>query len=195
MHASDAAAAAPVAAAPAVYVPAAATSLATLLSRHVLRDGEIILLALKPSLWTILFGTLPAIGIALIVMISARLWAHAHVHIAIEVGLMLMACRAAWAVLAWTGKLYLLTDRRIIRIWGVFNPQVHDVPLRRVARTRLVAGSLERLWRLGSIEIIPDCDRWPWTVWQTVPKPCQVHETICRAVARAKQGGWLNRAG
>lgn len=197
LHASDAgaaAAAAPALPAPAVAAPAAATSLATLLTRHILRDGEIILLVLKPSLWTILFGTLPAIGVALIVMISTGLWAHAHIHIAVEAGLMLIACRAAWAVLGWTGKLYLLTDRRVIRIWGVFNPQIHDVPLRRVARTRLVAGSLERLWRLGSMEIIPDCDRWPWSVWQTVPKPRQVHETICRAVARAKQGGWLNMA-
>src|SRR6185437_5943403 len=71
LHASEAG----VAAAPAVAPPAVSTSLATLLTRHVLRDGEIILLILKPSLWTILFNSLPAIGIALIVMISTCLWA------------------------------------------------------------------------------------------------------------------------
>ena len=191
IHASDAGAAA----APAVYAPpAAATSLATLLTRHILRDGEIILLIVKPSLWTIFFSILPALAVALIVIISTRLWAPAHVHLALEGGLLLVACRGLWAVLSWTGKLYLLTDRRIVRIWGVFNPQIHDVPLRRVARTRLVAGSLERVWRLGSIEIIPDSDRWPWSVWQSIPRPRQVHETIRRAVNRAKQGGWYGMA-
>ncbi|HEY2586691.1 MAG TPA: PH domain-containing protein [Tepidisphaeraceae bacterium] len=169
--------------------PPVTTSLATLLTRHLVRDGEIILLTLKPSLWTILFGTLPAIGIALIVMISTRLWAPHHVHIGVEIGMILITCRAAWAVLSWAGKLYLLTDMRIVRIWGVFSPQIHDIPLRRVARTRLTTSIRERLWRLGSIEIIPESDHWPWSVWQTVARPHEVHETIRRTIARAKQGG------
>ena len=173
----------------AVAAPPATTSMATLLTRHILRDGEIILLILKPSLWTILFGTLPAIGVALIVMISTRLWFAHHVHIGIEIGAMLVACRAAWAILSWAGRLYLLTDLRIVRIAGVFSPQIHDIPLRKVARTRLTAGFRERLWRLGSIEIIPESDQWPWSVWQTIAKPAEVHETVRRSIARAKQGG------
>lgn len=104
---------------------------------------------------------------------------------------MLVALRAAWAVLSWAGRLYLLTDLRILRINGVFSPQIHDIPLRKVARTRLTTSFRERIWRLGSIEIIPESDQWPWSVWQTIHKPAQVHETICRAIARAKQGGCL----
>jgi hypothetical protein len=175
--------------APAVVAPPAMTSIATLLTRHIVRDGEIILLTLKPSLWTIFFSTLPAVGLALIIMIGARLWAQHHVHIGVEIGMMLIAGRAAWAVLSWTGKLYLLTDMRIVRIAGVFTPQIHDIPLRKVARTRLTASVRERLWRLGSIEIIPESDHWPWSVWQTIPHPRQIDETIRRTVARAKQGG------
>jgi hypothetical protein len=187
--AGEAAAVTAGAASPAVAAPPVTTSIATLLTRHLLRDGEIILLTLKPSTWTILFGTLPAIGIALIIMISTRLWAPHHVHIGVEAGMMLVACRAGWAILSWAGKLYLLTDMRVVRIWGVFSPQIHDIPLRRVARTRLTTSTRERLWRLGSIEIIPESDHWPWSVWQTVPKPREVHETIRRAITRAKQGG------
>ena len=33
------------------------TSLATLLTSHILRDGELVLLILKPSLWFIVFQT------------------------------------------------------------------------------------------------------------------------------------------
>ena len=39
-------------------VQPSATSLAALLSRHVLRDGEIIILLLKPSLWFILLSSM-----------------------------------------------------------------------------------------------------------------------------------------
>lgn len=175
--------------APTVVEPPAATSIATLLTRHIVRDGEIILLMTKPSLWTIFFGTLPAAGLAVIAIIGARLWAQHHIHISVEAGMMLVAARAGWAMLNWIGKLYLLTDMRIVRISGVFNPQIHDIPLRKVARTRLTASVRERLWRLGSIEIIPESDHWPWSVWQTISRPKEVEETIRRAVSRAKQGG------
>jgi hypothetical protein len=181
--------AAGVAGGPIVVAPPATTSMATLLTRHILRDGEIILLILKPSLWTIFFATLPAVGIALIVMISTRLWLPHHVHIGVEAGAMLIACRAAWAVLNWAGRLYLLTDLRIVRIAGVFSPEIHDIPLRKVARTRLTRSFREHVWRLGSIEIIPESDQWPWSVWQTVPRPDEVHDTVRRSIARAKQGG------
>src|SRR5882724_7016484 len=64
VHASDAAAAA-AAAAPVAAEPVVSTSMATLLTRHILRDGEIVLLILKPSLWTILFASLPTFAAAL----------------------------------------------------------------------------------------------------------------------------------
>ena len=186
LHATEAGAAS----APAADAPTAiGTSLATLITRHILRDGEIILLLLKPSLWSIAFASLPAVAVAIIVIISTRLWAPHHAHLGIEAGLMLISIRAGWAIMSWAGKLYLLTDLRIVRIWGVFNPQIHDIPLRKVARTRPISSMLDRLCRVGSIEIIPESDQWPWSVWQTIARPQSVHETIRRAIARAKQGG------
>ena len=186
IHAAEAAGTAAV---PATVAAPATTSVATLLTRHILRDGEIILLMLKPSLWTIFFSTLPAIGVAIIVMISTCLWAPHHVHVGVELGSMLIAVRAGWAILNWTGRLYLLTDLRIVRIAGVFSPVIHDIPLRKVARTRLTTSFRERCCRLGSIEIIPESDNWPWSVWQTISKPAEVHDTVRRAINRAKQGG------
>jgi hypothetical protein len=176
-------------AAAAPTAPAVTTSLATLLTRHILRDGEIVLLICRPSLWSIFFATLPFAAIGLILVMSVKLWAPHGLHIAVEAALMLVTCRAAWAVLTWMGRLYLLTDLRVVRIAGVFNPQIHDCPLRKVARTRLVTSTRERLWRLGSMEIIPENDQYPSQVWQIIRRPVEVHETVRRAVARAKQGG------
>jgi len=169
--------------------PVAMTSLATLLTRHILRDGEIVLLICRPSLWSIFFSTLPFAAVALILVMSTKLWAPRGLHLAIEIGVMLIACRAGWAVLTWLGRLYLLTDLRVVRISGVFSPQIHDCPLRKVARTRILTSMRERLWRLGSIEIIPESEQYSASVWQMIRKPNDVHETIRRAVARAKQGG------
>src|SRR5205823_8176791 len=42
------------------------TSLAVLLTRHVLRDGELVILLLKPSLWFILLSSLRFAAIVLI---------------------------------------------------------------------------------------------------------------------------------
>src|SRR5436309_1024239 len=43
-----------------------ATSLGTLLTRHILRDGEIVLLLLKPSIWFILLSSLRFVAIVVI---------------------------------------------------------------------------------------------------------------------------------
>jgi len=177
------------AAAPVATAPPVTTATATLLSRHVLRDGETIILILKPSLWTIFFNCLPAIAVALIIAIGTSLTAVRYTHIGVEAGVMLISLRAAWAVLSWAGRVYLLTEMRVLRITGVFNPLIHDIPLRKIARTRLIVSLHERIWRLGSIEIIPESDQWPWSVWQTIPRPGEAHEVIRRTIARAKQGG------
>ena len=51
----------------ATVAPPTATSMATLLSRHVLRDGELVVLLLKPSAWFILLSSLRFIAIVVIV--------------------------------------------------------------------------------------------------------------------------------
>src|ERR1043165_2744988 len=52
-----------------------ATSLAALLSRHVLRDGEIVILLLKPSLWFIVLSSMRFIAAILLLIIGCRLCA------------------------------------------------------------------------------------------------------------------------
>jgi hypothetical protein len=183
MHASEATAAVAPVARP------AATSVATLLTRHILRDGETVLLILKPSLWFILFGLLRFIAVALILVISVQLWFPRHLHLAVEAGMLLITTRTAWAILSWMGRMYLLTDLRVLRLSGVFTTEIFDCPLRKVARTRLVPTFRERLLGLGSIEFIPSDDQRPCSTWQTIRRPHEIHEQVQRAIARAKQGG------
>ena len=41
-----------------------------------------------------------------------------------ESGLFVIAGRIVWASLQWMGQLYLLTDRRIVRVCGVFSKDI-----------------------------------------------------------------------
>ena len=166
------------------------TSLAALLTRHILRDGELVLLILKPSMWFIVFTAMRFAGVVLIGVIAAQLWLKPPVALrALELGVFLIAGRVMWAVLQWMGRLYVLTDLRILRLSGVFNVDIFDCPLRKVAQARLQRSFRERCLRLGSIEIVPLDDACAPGDWRTIKRPEQVLEKIEDTIRRAKQGG------
>ena len=179
------------AAAVAADVPAA-TSLATLLTRHILRDGELVMLILKPSIWFVLLSSVKFIAAVLIFMIAAKVFDE-HLpynpFVYVETGIFLLAGRLMWAVQQWTGRLYVLTDMRILRISGVFNVNIFDCPLRKVVQVRLVSNLRERLCGVGSIEIISRDDSCPPGLWQTIAKPQEVLEQIEAAIRKAKHNG------
>lgn len=166
------------------------TSLAALLTGHILRDGEVVLLILKPSLWFILFNSMRFAATALIVAIGAQLWLAPKVAASVAyTGAFLITGRVMWAVLQWMGRLYVLTDLRIVRLSGVFNVEIFDCALRKVGTTRLTRTFREKLWRLGSIEIVPADDSCTPSVWQTVKRPAEVHAKVRQTIERARQGG------
>ena len=159
---------------------------------NILQDGEVVLLILKPSLWFIPMGALRFAAVVLILMIAAALLDQ---HLPgsnrayQELGLFVLAGRATWAVLQWMGRWYVLTDHRIMRLGGVFTPNVFECPLRRVARTRILRSMRERLTRLGTIEVVPADESCPVAYWQMVARPHEVNDQIVAAINRAKQPG------
>jgi hypothetical protein len=169
------------------------TSLGALLTGHILRDGEVVLLILKPSLWYIAFSAMRFTAAVLIIAIGAQLWlspGRGSQSIAYA-ATFLIAGRVMWAVLQWMGRLYVLTDMRIVRLSGVFNVEIFDCALRKVATTRLTRTFREKLWRLGSIEIVPADEASAPSVWQTVKRPVEVHGKVQATIERAKQGTCL----
>lgn len=179
------------AAAPAEEAPA--NSLVVLLTRHILHDGELVILILKPSLWYILLQSLRFIAGTLIIMIAAKVYQddlpmHAPVRVA-AIGVVVILGRLMWSSLHWMGRFYVLTDLRIVRLQGVFAIDIFDCPLRKIARLRRVTTTRERLLGLGSIEIIPFDDQLPIGLWQTIARPRVIYQEIVKAINRAKQGG------
>ena len=175
----------------AVEAPAA-TSLATLLTRHILRDGELVILILKPSIWFVPLSSIKFITAVLIFMIAAKVFDERlpyNPFVYVETGVFLIAGRLMWAILQWTARLYVLTDLRILRISGVFNVNIFDCPLRKVGVVRLVSNLRERMFGAGSIEIVPQDDACPPGLWQTIARPAAVLAQIEATIRRAKHNG------
>jgi hypothetical protein len=171
------------------------TSLAKLLAAHILRDGEIVLLVLRPSLWFILLSSFRFVigGVIAIVIIAYcgnhSIGYHGSARSLMELVVSTLSMRLMWATLQWMSRLYVLTDLRVLSLSGVFNVTIFDCPLRKIARTRLNRTNEERLTGVGSIEIIPQDDSLPFGQWQTIPQPMAVHEQILATISRAKHGG------
>jgi hypothetical protein len=168
------------------------TSLATLLTRHILRDGELVVLILRPSMWFVPLSCLKFIAAVLIFMIAAKVFDDKLPYSPfayVETGIFLLAGRLMWAVLQWMSRLYVLTDLRIVRISGVFTLNIFDCPLRKVASVRLVSNARERIVGVGSIEITPQDESCPPGVWQTVSKPSDVLAQIEAQIRKAKHNG------
>jgi hypothetical protein len=177
----------------AAAAPVAMHPVAALMAGHVLRDGELVLLILRPSRWLILLSSLKFLAIVLIAMVLAILFGdklHQYRHEqSIEAAVLLIIGRLMWGVLQWYSRLYVLTDMRILSLAGVFNIDVFDCALRKVARVMLETTFKERLCRVGSIAIIPQDDAMSFGHWHMVARPRHIHERIVSAVAKAKQNG------
>jgi len=166
-------------------------SLAALLTSHILNDGELVLLILKPSLWYVPLSSLRFIAATLIAAIAGVVWgAHwASQRVWVDVAAFLIAGRLMWATLSWMGRVYCLTDLRILRLRGVFAVDVYDCPLRKVARVRLLYTTKDRVVGVGSMEIIPADDDLKTALWGTLARPVEVQETVVAAINRAKHNG------
>lgn len=165
-------------------------ALAVLLAGHVIRDGEVVQLVLKPSAWFVLLTSLKFLAGTAILAISGKLALPAHAAwYYVEAAAFLGVGRLMWAVLQWVNRIYILTDLRVLRLSGAFAVDVFDCPLRRVGGTAVTRTFRERLLGLGSIEIQPADDRRPPGVWQTVRHPREVNEMIRAAAHKAQNGG------
>jgi hypothetical protein len=165
-----------------------ATSLGALLGSHVLRDGELVLLILKPSFWFIVFNSIPFTAFAILLgLLCASLDQHREDHLFFELVVFVAAGRLMWATLEWMGRLYILTDQRVLSITGIFGIEIFDCPLRKVVRTRMISPLRERVVGVGTIEIIPSDEASPTGMWQTISRPAEIQEQLIAAINRSKQ--------
>ncbi len=163
------------------------------LPAHLLDGGEVVHFAIKPSPWFLLLVSLRTLLAA--ALVGALAWTEIlmpdYRAYALQLALVVAALRIGWAILEWTARLYVLTNRRVMTIRGILRPDIFACPLSRVQRTELTASPIERPVRAGTIliHIRATDDQSARTDWAVVSRPQEVFERLHEAVERAHHRG------
>lgn len=170
--------------------PALSLSAEALAPTHLLDGGEIIILALKPSLWHIPLVSLNWLGVA-VLFIAAANWdgLASYRGVLVQLGLLVGLGRLAYATLQWASRSYYLTNRRVMRIRGVLTIDVFECPLTKIQTTRLAISPAERLVRVGTIQMSTAGVGGGHAFWKTVARPLEVHEQLRAAIHKAQNRG------
>ena len=163
-----------------------------LVPAHLLDGGEIVIFAIKPSLWYILFSCIRwLIGMALIFVLAdwfAERFTFLSPSVIARGALLLAGARLCIASLQWVSRLYVLTNRRIMRLRGIFNVDLFECPLTKIQNTYLSIAWHERLVGTGTISFAGAPTGGIVAVWTMVDHPVEIHERVRSAIHRAQFG-------
>jgi len=157
------------------------------ISPSLLMSGEVVILEIKPSLWSVVFTSAPLVLLGLAMVLVAcvvgdvpsqvRLWG-------LRLGMALVGVRLVAGVLQWMGQTYVLTDRRVLSQRGIFSVEVSEAPLNMITRTHVADTLVQRVLGLGTVLFSTDSGHpvpWPW---EHVSRPAEVHAQIVQAIDR-----------
>jgi hypothetical protein len=166
-----------------------------LLPADLLQGDEVIILLLKPSLWFILLTCLESLAaLALIGSLAGIGWYVAERSGVANfdprplwwVGLAIAAACLLWQFLQWISHVYVLTNRRVIRVKNFIRPMVFDAPLTQLQHTELVFSLRERLFGLGTIAFSTAGTAIPEAAWWMINRPMAVHRKVIQTIKRAR---------
>ena len=157
-----------------------------------LEDGEIVLLAVKPSAWFVPLTSVRALAVLALVAVSG----HYLGWVIPIMGRGLQAVEVLCGVLAfgrlivaccqWAGTLYVLTNRRVLRIRGAIKITIVGCALTEVRHTALLTtGLIERLGGVGTLFFQPDRGNLIGGEWLHISRPGEVLEMIDKAISQA----------
>jgi uncharacterized membrane protein YdbT with pleckstrin-like domain len=163
--------------------------IAALLPEELLQPGEIVILMLKPSP---LFIVLAPLRTLVVIVIGALIaWQLTFTPlldvsrqdiVLLAAGLLIL--RLFWQFLEWMCRVYVLTDRRVIRVKGVVQVEVFETSLKDIQHTQASYSLRERLFGLGTIAFATAGTGLAEAYWLMVANPLQVHQTVVRALQR-----------
>lgn len=161
----------------------------TALPSGVIDGGEIVLLAVKPSMWRPLFDSgawlATCCTFAIVLTSFGRPLAGLSATTTAQIILLIGIARLAFAVVRWVPSWYVLTNRRIIEIQGVRRPLITDCGLLDIRNTAVQMSPAEKLTRLGTIVFVIDHGSQVPRTWRTIAEPEEVHARIRRAIETA----------
>lgn len=163
---------------------------AMLLPAELLQGGETIVLLLKPSPWYILLESLRFIAcVAGVVTAVLVLYRQGYTmpmgrSDVMLTGIGVGSCRLFWQFLEWLSRVYVLTDRRVIRVKGVVRVQVFETDLKNIQHTYTTFSLRERLFGLGTISFATAGTGGIEASWCMLVRPLETHQTVVRTLSR-----------
>lgn len=155
----------------------------------VVDGGEIILMAIKPSAWRPVWEALPAIvgcgvlGIVVAVLATPLpgMSASGSWQVLAAIGVIATAVSFARWALTW----YVLTNRRVLDIQGLWSPRIWSSSLLDVRNTYVGGTTAERAVGAGTITFVTQPGTQRPRRWHFVADPVEVHAKIRRAIEDA----------
>lgn len=155
----------------------------------VIAGGEIIIFAIKPSMWRPVFDSAPWLvtGFLLAVLLTMLRTPFPGLSLTAtaEAALLLGFARLGYAVVRWVPTWYVLTNRRVIDIRGVRSPRIWSCALLDIRNTYVNASQPEKLAGLGSISFVTARKDEPPRTWRSIASPDEIHTRVRRAIENA----------
>lgn len=177
--------------------PGASTALPAeaAVAERLLRDGEIIILAVKPSRWFVPLVTWPVLcGAALagvVAVVAGRsLIGETSPRTVWSFCAAVVGVRLVLASIQWAGRWYILTNHRLVQVRGLHKVDLVGHELRRIEKTFVHLGAPGRLLpSVGTLlfDTVDGADRPP--PWIHVSNPDEIERLVDEAIRHARRGG------
>lgn len=162
-----------------------------------LGDGETVLGVYRPSLWFVVLWPLGSL-LFIVGLVFALAWATRFSWVswsesqAFGLGFVFFGVRLGWQFFDWSNRLYVLTDRRVIRRRGVFQVDIFEARLGRIQQTAVLQLVRERMFGLGSVAFATAGTSTLDALWEAVRDPLEVQKSVTDAIERyGKNAGSL----
>lgn len=153
---------------------------------------EEILVSVRSSVWAVLLeslGTIAFVGLlVLLALVTLVVWGRSGLiaDAVVPVAGTIVAVRLIWqAIVVWCRR-YILTDRYVLRVRGVFNRSAATLPIERVQHVVLVRTLLERLTGTGTLGFATAGTGGVELAWMIVDRPIPRVEEVRAVVERAE---------
>jgi hypothetical protein len=159
--------------------------------QHLLGEGELVLLTVKPSAWFVPLTSVRTLAVLALVAVSGHYlgrgipMGRGPQTVEVLCGILAVA-RLVVACCQWTGTLYVLTNRRVLRIRGAVRVTIVGCALTDIRHTALLTtGLIERLGGVGTLFFQTDRGNLIGGEWLHISRPSEVLEMIDKAISQA----------
>lgn len=153
-------------------------------------QGEAVILDLRPSAWFVVIGSLRELMLIALLgspawLLAGAAWTPVGRGLVESVVAALIVARLVWQTMDWGTRSYVLTDRRVIREFGVLRRRRYETLLRNVQSIDVVKSVPERVLGLGTVCFsAASAGGLPEACWVSVARPDEVVGVVRETIRR-----------